>query len=61
MFCMFGASIKNRQVKKTYKFQSKNVEYLRGTKVVIIKEQPVKGGGIGCSDKNETTNTVYEF
>ena len=31
------------------------------TKVVIIKEQPVKGGGIGCSDKNETSNVIYEF
>jgi len=54
-------TFKDRQVKKTNKFQSKKVEYLPNTKVVIVKEQPVKGGGIGCSDKNETTNTIFEF
>jgi hypothetical protein len=52
---------KHREVKKSVKFQSKNVEYLKGTKVVVIKEQPVKGGGIGCSKNNVSSNTIYEF
>ena len=40
-------------MEKTKKFKEQ--------KIVIIKEQPVKGGGIGCSDKNETSNVIYEF
>lgn len=48
-------------MEKTIKSQSKNVDYLQGTKVVVIKEQPVKGGGIGCSKNNISSNTIYEF
>jgi hypothetical protein len=48
-------------MKNTTKFQSKKVEYLPNTKVVIVKEQPVKGGGIGCSKNNVSSNTIYEF
>lgn len=46
---------------KTIQSQSKKVDYLPNTKVVIIKEQPVKGGGIGCSKKNVNSSTIYEF
>tara|TARA_R110000803_G_scaffold37109_1_gene79949 strand:+ start:247 stop:444 length:198 start_codon:yes stop_codon:yes gene_type:complete len=40
-------------MKKTSKFKNQTV--------VIIKEQPVKGGGIKAADKNECSNIVYEF
>jgi len=40
-------------MEKTKKFKEQ--------KIVIVKKQPVKGGGIGCSDKNETSNVIYEF
>jgi len=45
--------LKDLKMKETKKFKDQ--------KIVIIKEQPVKGGGIGCSDKNETSNVIYEF
>ena len=48
-------------MEKTKKIQIKDVEYLQDTNVVIIKEQPVKGGGIGCSKNNVSSNTIYEF
>lgn len=48
-------------MKNTTKFQSKKVEYLPNTKVVIVKEQPVKGGGINVSENNISSNTIYEF
>jgi hypothetical protein len=39
-------------MEKTKKFKEQ--------KIVIVKEQPVKGGGINCTDKTKS-NVVYEF